>query len=479
MTIFSSFAVAALLAVQTGEPRFAADPPEQVVPRLEAAFDALQAQGFSGYVAVTHEGEIVFERGYGAANPQSGAPFTRDTRIDMGSVVKTHTGLMAAQLIEDGVLDPDMTLGQVFENVPEDKTDITLHQLLTHSAGMPGAVASDDEPIDRDEFLRRAFAAPLRYEPGTAYQYSNTGFSLAAAIIETVTGRRYEDILLDDFLLPAGIEQTGYDRSYDMAQPPADMAFTADGQALHEVAWGGHAPGWALFGNGAMFTTIGEMIDWRAAIHAGELFTPTALERAQTPYVREGANAPSWYGYGTVIENSPDFGRIHWHNGGNGYESAYWGEYADADYAIFVATNQLEIDGDHAAMAATGAIFGVELQMSGPPDGDWDDVDLEAGPRTRLVGEFLTMIRSGSDEPRRAFVETRMIDGLRDVAPMEGHLSMFDEVAAMIGDREPAGMQITEETVLLRYDGSPPLVLEIGVELDGETAVMTGLGLTD
>ena len=206
MTIFSSFAVAALLAVQTGEPRFAADPPEQVVPRLEAAFDALQAQGFSGYVAVTHEGEIVFERGYGAANPQSGAPFTRDTRIDMGSVVKTHTGLMAAQLIEDGVLDPDMTLGQVFENVPEDKTNITLHQLLTHSAGMPGAVASDDEPIDRDEFLRRAFAAPLRYEPGTAYQYSNTGFSLAAAIIETVTGRRYEDILLDDFLLPAGIE---------------------------------------------------------------------------------------------------------------------------------------------------------------------------------------------------------------------------------------------------------------------------------
>ncbi|MEQ9469335.1 MAG: serine hydrolase domain-containing protein, partial [Roseitalea porphyridii] len=279
MTIFSSFAVAALLTAQASEPRFDADPPDIVVPRLETAFDALEADGFSGFVAVTHNGEIVFESGYGAANPETGAAFTRDTRIDMGSVVKTHTGLMAAQLIEDGVLDPDMTLGQYFEDVPADMADITLHQLLTHSAGFPGGVASDHEEIDRDELLRRAFNTPLRYEPGTGYQYSNTGFSLVAAIIETVTGRSYEEVLLDDFLLPAGITRTGYTRSYDMDNPPVDMAYTVDGQSLHALAWGGHAPGWALIGNGGMFTTVGEMIAWREAVNAGEVVSAAALGR--------------------------------------------------------------------------------------------------------------------------------------------------------------------------------------------------------
>lgn len=478
MTIFSSLAAIALISAQSDTPQLEAGTPDEVRPRLEAALNTLEADGFSGFVAVTHHGEIVFEGSYGAANPETGAAFTRDTRIDMGSIVKSFTGMMAAALIDEGVLSPDMTLGQVFDDVPDDKANITLQQLLTHSAGFPGAVASDEEPLDRSELLRRAFDAPLRYEPGTSYQYSNTGFSLVAAIIETVTGRRYEDVLIDDFLLPAGITHTGYERSYDMANPPADMEFTQDGQMLHDVSWGGHAPGWALIGNGGMFTTVGDLIAWRQALNSGTLLPAEALRRAQTGYVREGADAPSYYGYGVVVEDSPLFGQIYWHNGGNNFLSAYWGEYADTGYAVFAATNQLEIDADRAALAATAAIFDAQLRMQSNEPDDWPEPDLNSTPAGQLASDYLRAL-SSDEAGRQLFVETRMSDALQAVATMDGHLAMFQDIAETVDGRSPAGMRLNDDVIALRFEGVPTVVLEIGFETDGERVLMSGLGITD
>lgn len=478
MTVISSLLALALAAQSTPE-RIEAGPPEEVVPRLEAAFAALESDGFSGVVAVTYQGEVVFEGGYGAANPETGAPFSTDTRVDMGSIVKSFTGMVASQLIEDGVLSPDMTLGEVFEDVPEDKADITLHQLLTHSAGFPPAVASDSDSINRDTFLERAFASTLLFDPGTDYQYSNTGFSIAAAIIEARTGRRYEDILLDDFLVPAGITETGYARTYDLANPPADMSYDVRGRALHDTAWGGGAPGWALIGNGGMFTTINDLVSWRNAVNSGALMSAEARQRQQTGHVREGAGAPSDYGYGVVVEGHPQFGRIFWHNGGNGYETAYWGEYADTGYAIFVATNQLAINGDHAAMAATGAIFGVELRMATGPDIEWDEVDFTAGPAEMMAEAWLTAVQSGDDAARRAFIESTMAPELFAFASMEDHLGMFEQVAGVLDGRSPAGMHVGTEAIALRFEGEPPVTIELGYVLEDGAARLNGLMLTD
>lgn len=477
MTVISSL-LTLTLAVQPAQDRIEAGPPEEVVPRLEEAFNMLEADGFSGVVAVTHDGEIIFEGGYGTANAGTGAPFSIDTRIDMGSIVKSFTGMVAAQMIEDGELSPELTLGEVFDAVPADKVGITLHQLLTHSAGFAPAVASDEEEIGRDEMLARAFASKLRFEPGTDYDYSNTGFSIVAAIIEVRTGRSIEDVMIDDYLAPAGITDTGYTRVYDLAAPPADMEYSA-GRSLHDIVWGGHAPGWALFGNGGMVTTLRDLIAWHNAMNAGEIISAAALDRQQTGYVQEGAGAPSDYGYGVVVEEHPQFGRIVWHNGGNGYQSAYWGEYTDTGYAIYAATNQLTIDADRAAMAAVGAIFGVELRMATGPEIDWAEPDFAAGPAEAMAGAWVEALLSGDASRRQAFVETRMSEELRDFASMEDHLGMFDQVAEVVAGRLPAGLHAGTDTIALRFEGEPPVTIEIGYEIVDGHAAMNGLMLTD
>lgn len=186
--------------------------------------------------------------------------------------------MLAAQLISDGTLSADLRLDEVFDNVPADKAGITLHQMLTHAAGFPGGVGDDLAEEDFDTFLANAFAAPLRFEPGTDYYYSNVGYSLAAAIMERATGQSYE-VLLRDRLMSVGIDHTGYQAAFDGER----AVHLEDGRDVAEASWGGHPPNWNLIGNGGLVSTAPDMLAWRQAWSTGELISPQARDLGQTP----------------------------------------------------------------------------------------------------------------------------------------------------------------------------------------------------
>ncbi|MEE2566090.1 serine hydrolase domain-containing protein [Hyphobacterium marinum] len=484
MTIFSSLVLATALQAAAPPAVLEAGTPAEVAARLSAAYEPIAEAGFSGIVVVTHDGEIIHEAAFGAANYETDEPFTTSTTVDMASIVKTYTGMMAAQLIADGRLSPDDTLADFFPTAPADKAGITLHQLLTHSSGLPGAVADDAAQIDTAELLDLAFGADLLFEPGTRYHYSNTAFSLVAAIIEQITGSSYEDYLLDEYLHPAGIRRTGYGRAYDAGNPPDDMAWTMAGDPIHDWTWGGPEAGWALIGNGGMMTTIDDLIAWRNAYNSGALISEEARGLQQSPHVQEGDGAPSQYGYGVVVEDHPQFGRIFWHNGGSGAFSAHWREYADTGYAVFAATNTLRVDADAAMLAATGGIFGVEIQIDSRAETvDWDDVDFDRNAATRLAGDFLDLAQGGIEADRRAFVENRMIQGLQDVAPMEGHFGMMDQIGETARSMALTGMteDPDEGLVLIRLEAEDGrvMILEVNYELVDGMPRMSGIGVTD
>lgn len=484
MTIFSYLLLSLSLLGSEAPDLLDAGSPDIVTERLSTAFDDLEAENLSGYVAVTHHGEIIFEQGFGAANPADGTPFTRDTHIDMASIVKTYTGMMAAQLIADGRLTPAQRLSDFFPMAPSDKAGITLHQLLTHSSGLPEAVANDGDQISPAELLDRVFAAPLSFEPGSQYAYSNVGFSIVALIIEQVTGQTYEDYLLDTFLHPAGIHHTGYVRAYGVEDTRPQVAHTEEGQVLHEWSWGGDSPGWALVGNGGMVTTIADLVAWRRAYNRGDLISPDAIAIQQSAYIREGEGAPSHYGYGVVVEDHPNFGRVYWHNGGSGPFTAHWREYADTGYGILAAANTWDVDGDAIMLAATGAIFGVELRMATTGDGDdWQDVDFDASPMARLAGDFLDVAQNGDTSRKREFVETRMFAGLQAAAPMDQHIAMMNRLAGELDGLTLSGIRIddNEGLVIVRHagNGDQILIVEIGYEMINGVAMMSGLRITD
>ncbi|WP_407360578.1 serine hydrolase domain-containing protein [Microbacterium sp. LBN7] len=298
---------------------------------LEAAYGALDRADASVVTAVSVEGAPVAVREFGALQEDS-IPAEK-TLVDIGSITKTVTAVAISKLVDQSGVRLDEKLAEIFSGVPDDKSDITVEQLLTHSSGLPESVGDDFEQIDRDELLRRAFASPSIEIPGTRYAYSNVGYSILAAIIEVRSGKSYEEYLRDEVLAPAGIGGIGYLSEY---VDELSMRSTS-GESVREASWGAHEVSWNLVGNGGLVTTAPTFVRFLQELTSGGLLSPASLDRLQQPHIAEDDAGSSFYGYGLVVQDVPDLGRIYWHDGGNDVFSAEWSLYADHGDVIFTA----------------------------------------------------------------------------------------------------------------------------------------------
>src|SRR6185436_16120868 len=144
---------------------------------------------FSGQVLVASHDSVVLDRGYGVANRRLCAPVTLETGLEIASLSKQFTGAAVLRLVEDGRLALSDSIGRWLPAVPPDKRGITIEHLATHTAGIPRYL--DEEDSDhfghdfappRDSVVRAILALPLRFAPGSHFEYSNVGFILLAAI---------------------------------------------------------------------------------------------------------------------------------------------------------------------------------------------------------------------------------------------------------------------------------------------------------
>jgi len=448
-----------------------ARPEANLEARLQARFDELAEAGFTGFAAISRHGEIVFAQGAGLADPSTGRPFTLDTQFDIGSITKSFTGMAIAALIDAGRLSPDASLADFFPDVPADKAAITVQQLLTHTAGLPDAVGDDFSDEGWASVRDKAFAAELRHEPGSAYRYSNVGFTVLAAIIEVVTGQSYEDYLVEEILAPAGIGHTGYMAVYD----DAHAARNRQGEAVIDASWGGHAPNWNLIGNGGLVSTPRDMLAWQAGYQAGTLVSPQARDLAHAPLVREGDGAPSFYGYGMVVEDDAELGRIYWHNGGNPSFNSHWRVLADQGYELFATTNQRGISADTAIAALVAELMDQDFQVQHPREASIDPVALPDTDGGRAAGEFLAMIASDDESVWRDYVLTRMSEAMRAVAPMEGHLGMMRQLHRDFGQSDVVAVFEAETAITLSVrDPQSGETIPVMIEYDADGQV-TGL----
>jgi len=299
----------------------------------------LHKTGFNGAVLVAQDGEVILCNAYGTAR-EGNIPWTTQSPATIGSVVKQFTGAAIMRLEMQGKLSSEDPITRHFENVPEDKREMTLHHLLTHSSGLPEALGDDFDPISRDELVSAALDAQLLWAPGTQYEYSNVGYSMLAAVIEEVSGLGYEEFLRAEFFDPLGMNSTGWSlpdwdttqvtRSLDHARPNSVLDMPAER--------------WYVEGNGGMLSTCGDMYTWYLALQGDMVLSGTAKEKYLTPWVPEDPEGSSHYGYGWVVQPTRRGGQVIWHNGGGaaGYFAMY--QYVK-DNAVFVVFSNAKIRG--------------------------------------------------------------------------------------------------------------------------------------
>lgn len=307
----------------------------------EPYWDQIESEGFEGVVAV-RDGQDITTRAYGIADRENDVPMDTETVFDIGSITKQFTAAAILRLEMDGRLSVEDTLGEHVPGLPAEKAAITLHQLLTHTAGLPVGFGPDDEPIDRSNYLGLVAMMPLLSEPGDRYEYSNVGYSLLAAVIEFETGEPYEAFLRTALFEPAGMLDTGYLlpdwENHTIAVGYDHQTGDRFGRP-NEQPWGIDGPYWNLLGNGGLLSTAADMLRWDQALITDDILDAAAKVKLFAPHVSLSPGEDVHYSYGWQIIQTPTATPLIKHDGGNQVFYADFLRIVDQDVAIFIGTN--------------------------------------------------------------------------------------------------------------------------------------------
>jgi CubicO group peptidase (beta-lactamase class C family) len=321
----------------------AASPKSQTAPDLrtksDAYLSALVPQGFSGAVLIAQDGEIILEKGYGLAVDEGERPFTADTAFVIGSISKSFTAAAILHLEMQGRLHTTDPISKFITNVPPDKAPITLHHLLTHTAGLPQHhAASDFEPLTRDEALAVILEKPLRFQPGEEYAYSDAGYVMLAAIVELVSGGPFTGYLVEHLFEPAGMRNTGfYDDPRWQTLPLAHGYYNGQDKGS-PAEWPG--PYWSLLGTGGIVSTVGDLYRWQQALAQQRILSPAMMKKLWMPYAT--INERTSYGYGWQISQTEYGGQLIWHVGAGRAHNAEFRYFPETGTVIIIGSNRID-----------------------------------------------------------------------------------------------------------------------------------------
>lgn len=286
--------------------------------------------GFSGALLLAKDGEVILNKGYGMAIRSENIPNTSETVFSVGSITKQFTAAGIMKLEMMGKLNTEDPITQYFEDVPEDKKGITLHNLLTHTSGVIDVTGPDFQVAHRDETMRKILEAPLRHKPGEQFAYSNAGYSMLAAVIEKVSGQSYEEFMNKNIFTPAGMKFTGY------RMPEWDKKVVAHwyrGEKDNGTPLEKNYPYWHYVGNGGILSTTEDMLRWHRALLEDKVLSAAVKKKMFTPFLNE-------YGYGWDIIQR-EMGTLIQHDGGSMLGcSAEFRRYIDAGIVTMVFCNQ-------------------------------------------------------------------------------------------------------------------------------------------
>jgi CubicO group peptidase (beta-lactamase class C family) len=292
---------------------------------------------------------------------------TVDDEWHLGSDTKAMTAVVLATLVECGLLTWDQTIGGVFgdgaSHFPVVFRSITVRQLLSHHAGLAAnldwrqmARSGASMPSQRLTALTIASTTPLLSQPGTIYEYSNLGYTLAGAIAEHVTGKAWEDLVSEIVFTPLGMTTAGFGGLGTPGQIDQPWPHGAGGQPNptngpavdNAEVMGPAGTVHCSLGDWAKF--IGDQL--RGARGAGLLVRPETYKTLQT------AAFGGDYAFGWLVAERPwGGGTVLTHAGSNTMNFAVAWIAPRRDFAVLVVTNQGGADAQAAADQAAGVLI--------------------------------------------------------------------------------------------------------------------------
>lgn len=261
----------------------------------------LKENDFRGTVLISKKGKIFFKKAYGLANEEDNVSSTPTTIFRIGSITKQFTAVAILQLQEKGLVDVQDSVSKYLPDYP-DGGKITLHQLLCHSSGIPSITKLSNFseiqclPLKPEQTLAFFNELPLRFIPGTDCEYSDSGYLVLGAIIEKVSGKKYEAYLQDNIFRPLGMKSTFCDSSHLIIPNRAQGYVKKEGTLQHADYMNMSLPQAA----GGLCSTVEDLHKWASALEGTQLLTQVSLDSLFTIHASNTARKIA-YGYGFRI----------------------------------------------------------------------------------------------------------------------------------------------------------------------------------
>lgn len=289
-------------------------------------------------VIVSQRGAILFRKAYGLANTKENLALRPELSLRTGSLTKQFTAAAIMLLAEQGKLSVLDEIVKYFPEYPEHARRVTIEHLLTHTSGIRnytefpqfGAVLAKDVSVD--EGIAFFKDAPLQFEPGTRFSYSNSNYFLLGAIIEKVSGMRYPDFMQQQIFQPLQMHSTFVETAQSPIAPV--FGYTQDRKGIAAVSY--YSMNWP-FAAGALRTNVDDLVRWNVAITKGMLLRRESWDQMATEHTLNGGRRTG-YGYGWFLRKlSGSFAQQH---GGDigGFSADTW-RFPKEELFIAVLTN--------------------------------------------------------------------------------------------------------------------------------------------
>jgi CubicO group peptidase (beta-lactamase class C family) len=324
-----------LFAIRTASAQSAATT-AAVAEYVKAEMERQHIPGLS--LLVVRRGQILRAEGFGLANVELQVPVKPESIFQSGSVGKQFTATAVMMLVEEGKIGLDDPLPKYFSDAPASWKDVTVRELLSHSAGF------GDYPKDfnfrkdwtEDEELKLIESVPLSYPPGADWSYSNFGYVTLGILIHRVTGEFYGDFLQQRIFQPLGMQSARIISEADIVPNRAAGYRLVKGE-LKNQEW--VAPVVNTTADGSLYFSILDLAKWDAALYTDKLLKRASLDLMWTPVrLKNGQANKGNYGFGWFIDDRAGHRCIHHDGSWQGFETAI-DRYVDDQLTVVALAN--------------------------------------------------------------------------------------------------------------------------------------------
>lgn len=339
-------------------PKDAPAPPPLTVAQARAELDAFldrlaAAEAFSGTALMARHGEVIYEAARGLADRNHAVPMRLDSKLNLGSMNKMFTAVVIGQLVDEGRLSFSDPVSKFLGGkgwTSADLSAVRVEHLLSHTSGLGSYFNETYDRTARHRLRRVGDYAPLvagetlAFAPGTRWQYSNTGFLLAGAVIEAVTGKDYFDVVRERVYAKAGM--SGSDAfDLDLVVPHLAIGYSRE-RTPTGVRWRANTFAHVIRGGpaGGGYSTARDLLAFANALREGRLVNKATADVLWS--AKPALGSPD-YGFGFGV-GTDALGRRVGHTGGFSGIASVLDIYVDTGWTFVVLSN---VDGGMSPVA--------------------------------------------------------------------------------------------------------------------------------